>query len=106
MAQQLPLIESRTDTDNTRPSTARRATRSGAGPRPGSQSRASRGARAFAVRPGVTDGTGVLIEIPAVDWHIDEHTKEVGLAGVAAARQALAAAAGRGPRLHGRPAAA
>ncbi|HET9692472.1 MAG TPA: hypothetical protein VFP61_15075 [Acidimicrobiales bacterium] len=48
--------------------------------------------RALAVVPERPDE---LIEIAGADWHLDEHTKEVGLAGVAAARRALAAAVGR-----------
>jgi hypothetical protein len=31
----------------------------------------------------------------SADWYLDEHTREVGRRGVEAARQALAAAAGR-----------
>jgi hypothetical protein len=102
MAQQLPLLDTRphpTDIDRTPSSTRRRhgagtarkatALRGNAGLR---GSAALRGTTALAVVPQHPD---VLVEIAAVDWRIDEHTKEVGLAGVAAARQALAAAVGR-----------
>lgn len=68
MAQQLPLLDNRT-----------------------ARARARR-TRAYAVTP---DRPGQLLEIPAADWHIDARTKEVGLAGVAAARRALADAVRR-----------
>jgi hypothetical protein len=37
----------------------------------------------------------ILIEAKDVDWRLDDRTKELGRAGVAAARQALAEAVGR-----------
>ncbi|HWG74208.1 MAG TPA: hypothetical protein VG184_09160 [Acidimicrobiales bacterium] len=37
----------------------------------------------------------VLIEAMDVDWRLDEHTKDVGLQGIAEARRALAEAAKR-----------
>lgn len=36
-----------------------------------------------------------LIDRPRADWRLDEHTKELGRKGVAAAREALADAARR-----------
>ena len=103
MAQQLPLIDTRTETDGA----AGPAVSSGA-VTPGGRARTTRSTparlarvratRAYAVR---TDRPGTLIEIPPADWHIDQHTKEVGLAGVAAARRALADAVGRAPHPHG-----
>jgi hypothetical protein len=41
-----------------------------------------------------------LIEERQPDWRLDEHTKEVGLAGVAKARQALREALARTGREH------
>lgn len=96
MAQQLPLIESRPGTDAAAP-VRRRAGRT-SGPRGRPQPGSPGATKAFAVSP---DRAGVLIEVPAVDWHIDLHTKEVGLAGVAAARQALAAAVRKAPHPEG-----
>jgi hypothetical protein len=92
MAQQLPLIDSPLEVaprpdlrsaPGSRPSNPRIATAATRGRRP---------VRAYAVS---SERSGALVEIPAADWHIDAHTKEVGLAGVAAARRALAAAVGR-----------
>lgn len=40
----------------------------------------------------------VLIERSAGDWRIDEHTREIGRAGVAEARKALAEAIRRSAR--------
>lgn len=37
----------------------------------------------------------VLIDSTSVDWRLDEHTKEIGRLGIAAAREALADAARR-----------
>ncbi len=37
----------------------------------------------------------VLIESSEADWRLDEHTREVGRAGIAEARQALAEAVRR-----------
>ena len=37
----------------------------------------------------------VLIEANDVDWRLDEHTKDVGLQGIAEARRVLAEAARR-----------
>ena len=84
MAQQLPLLDR--STAPVRPARPTRPVRSaarGATPRP---------ARALAV---VADRPDELIEVDGVDWRLDEHTKEVGLAGVAAARRALAEAVSR-----------
>ena len=90
MAQQLPLIDSPLEV------ASRPDLRSAPGSRPSNPGattpRSRRPVRAYAVSP---ERSGSLVEIPAADWHIDAHTKEVGLAGVAAARQALAAAVGR-----------
>jgi hypothetical protein len=51
------------------------------------------------VTPPEDDGTMtrqlVLIEAMDVDWRLDEHTKDVGLQGIAEARRALAEAAKR-----------
>lgn len=38
----------------------------------------------------------ILIDPKDVDWRIDDHTRTVGLEGIAAARAALAASASRG----------
>lgn len=80
MALQLPLIDSDSDTYTATPrsSSTRLRTRSGRA--------------ALAVVP---DRPEVIVEIAGPDWLIDDHTKQVGLAGVAAARRALAAAVGR-----------
>jgi hypothetical protein len=40
----------------------------------------------------------VLIDSNSVDWRLDEHTKELGRQGIAAARKALAEAAQRAGR--------
>jgi hypothetical protein len=37
----------------------------------------------------------VLIDATSVDWRLDEHTKEIGRKGIAAARDALAQATRR-----------
>lgn len=37
----------------------------------------------------------VLIEAKDVDWRLDEHTKDIGLQGIAEARRVLAEAAKR-----------
>ncbi len=96
MAQQLPLIESGPDTDTAgAPLPGRRAGCPGGGRAYGAPWTAAherRASKAFAV---ASDHTRALVEIAPADWQLDQHTKEVGLAGVAAARRALARAVGR-----------
>ena len=71
MAPQLPLNDR-----TTRPRTARRA---GAA--------TARRPRALAVVPGRPDQ---LVEVAGADWRLDDATRRAGIAGVAAARRALA----------------
>jgi hypothetical protein len=105
MAQQLPLIDpvalatdapdtdtdTGTDTGTAAPEAPPAAVRRRRPSQGGRRHTAARGPRTLAV---VADRRDVVIEIDGADWRIDDRTKELGLAGVAAAREALAAAIG------------
>jgi hypothetical protein len=88
MAQQLPLI----DTEAPALPAASRPRNAGGTSRPGRRGTPRRATRprTLAIVPDRPDSE--LIEVAGPDWRIDEHTKRLGMAGVAAARLALAAA--------------